>query len=135
MEREIVKADSAYHDMVGEVVVEDSIVNTSWDLHELAGLDHDEWSILSVKADAYSHGEKPRWSVYVNAIRKSDARGYENLKELEKAEGSIPVHSILCHALTFDDFIRTLKSIDIVIKAANFPNQHIVSRGDHPPQD
>lgn len=136
MEKEFVKADSTYRDMVGEVVVEDSF-SGGWDLYELAGLNRDEWRILSVQANAYSHGEEPRWNVYVNAIKLSDVpgEGFEGLKNLERDEGSIPVHNILCHALRFDDFVRTLKCIDIAIKFSNFPSQHIVSRGDFPIQE
>lgn len=136
MEKEFVRADSSYRDMVGEVVVEDSLIRDSWDLYELAGLDHDEWTILSVQAHAFSHGEEPKWSVYVNAVKRSDIPGnnFDGLKELESEHGSVPVHNILCHALRFDDFVRTLKSVDIAIKAANFPSQHIVSRGDFPVQ-
>lgn len=137
MENEVVKADSSYRDMVGEVVVEKSFIRDSWDLYELAGLDRDDWTILSVQAHAYSHGEVPRWTVCVNAVKIADipGKGFEGLKELEAAHGSIPVHNVQCHDLRFEDFVRTLKCIDIAVWASNFPHQHIVSRGDNPVQE
>lgn len=137
MEKEIVKLESTYKDMVGEIHIEDSIVNTSDDLYELAGLDHSEWSILSVDAFAFSHGADPKWHVYVNAFRKADwnVKSHEDMKALEAERGSIPVHNILLHDVTLDDYLRTLKSMHFVVKSQAFPTQDIVARGDHPEQE
>lgn len=137
MEKEMVKLESTYKDMVGEVHVEDSFVNTSLDLYELAGLDHREWSILSVDAFAFSHGAEPKWNVYVNAFRKADwdVEDYNGMKALEAERGSIPVHNILLHDVTFEDYVRTLKSIHFQVKSQGFPLQDIVARGDHPEQE
>lgn len=137
MDKEMVQLESTYKDMVGEIHIEDSFVNSSADLHELAGLDHSEWSILSVDAFAFSHGSEPKWNVYVNAFRKADwgVESYEDMKALEAERGSIPVHNILLHDVTLDDYIRTLKSIHFVVKSQGFPSQDIVARGDHPEQE
>lgn len=63
----IPSAESTYKDWRGTSCAENSLVNTSSDLYELAGLDHERWTILAIDIDAHSHGAPPDWNIRVYA--------------------------------------------------------------------
>ena len=69
------------------------MTNTSGDLYELAGLDHDRWQILAIDMTAHSHGEDPRWMVYVYAAdrHKHEVTQAEDWEKVAAQHNGIPV--------------------------------------------
>lgn len=131
-------ASTTYKDWTGTAAAENSMITASGDLHELAGLDRDRWSILGIDAHAHSHGADPRWTVHVYAFDRQGEEGagsYEELKALEARRGSVPVKDVQLHNVSLDDVIRCMKVIQIQLLTHNFTKLDIVELGDHPEQD
>ena len=132
-------ADKTLYDSewIGTASADNSIVNTSLDLYELAGLKGEGWSILAVDVHAFSHGAPPTWTVQVYAVNtdEEDINSFDDLKKLEDTRGSIPVKEIRLHDVDFDTIVKTMKSVQIQFRNRNFSKLEIVDRGDHPPQD
>lgn len=126
-----------YEDWSGTAAAENSAVNTSGDLYELAGLDRSEWQILGVEIDTFSHGEPSDWTVRVFAFnrRENGVSGYEDLKALEAREGSVPVTDVLLHGVTLEDVVRCMKYIGFRIELKNFRRLRVVEKSDFPVQE
>lgn len=136
MER-VEPASTSYRDWVGTAAAENSIIVGSGDLYELAGLDHERWSILGIDAWANSHGVDPDWTVHVYAFDKTAAEvsSHDELIALAAERGSVPVTDILLHNVGLDDLIRCMKTVHVQFRSPNFLELDVVDRGDHPPQD
>lgn len=131
-------AESTYKDWRGTSCAENSLVNTSSDLYELAGLDHERWTILAIDIDAYSHGEPPNWDIRVYAADHR-ALGVGRFEDWQRAAddhgGSIPVVDVLLHDLEFEDIIRCMKIIGIQLRLGSFDIPLTrTAYADHPEQ-
>lgn len=135
MER-VEPATTTYKDWVGTAAAENSVINTSGDLYELAGLDSRRWTILGIDMHAFSHGEDPRWTVHVYALdtQAEEVSSHETLTTLAERRGSLPVKDILLHGVALDDVVRCMKLIHVQLRSPHFPDLDIVERGDHPEQ-
>jgi len=129
-------ASTTYKDWVGTAAAEDSIITGSGDLYELAGLNRDQWSILSIDAFAHSHGQEPSWHVHVYAFDRAAAEvtSHADLKRLAAERGSLPVTDILLHDVDLDAVIRCTKVIHVQLSSPHFSDLDIVETRDHPIQ-
>ncbi|TDP29860.1 hypothetical protein [Nocardia ignorata] len=126
-----------YNDYIGVGAIEDSLVNTSLNLKELAGLNDGDWTIVGIEADAYSHGDPPRWTIGVYALnrREYNVTSFEDWQKLQAERGALPVKHILLHDVDFETLVRTTKGVHLQFLNPNVTKLEIVERGDHPPQD
>ena len=132
-------ARTTYPDWSGTSCAEDSFINTSGDLYELAGLDHDRWQILAIDLDAYSHGKDPSWSIYVYAADriKHEVTQAEDWDKVAAQRGGIPVVKVLLHDVDAADIIKCMKlmSIQLRDRATSPYNLIHTANADHPDQD
>lgn len=130
-------ASTSYTDWVGSAAAENSMIKGSNDLYDLAGLNHQEWSILAVDVTGFSHGADPDWDVMVYAVNTKDEsiERHEDLKALAAERGSIPVHQIALHNVTLDDIVKCMKLLTFQLISPYFPNLDIIKRGDFPVQE
>jgi hypothetical protein len=130
-------AGATFPDWKGTAAAEASFIKDSGDLYELAGLDHDRWTILGIDMHAFSHGAPPEWTVHVYAFDRHSAEvtSHETLKELETERGSIPVKDILLHNVSLEDVVRCMKFVQIQLLSRHFTKLDVVERGDHPAQN
>lgn len=129
-------------DWLGDAAMEDSMVNTSSDLYELAGLDHMQWVILDVEAFAFSHGRDPEWQINVRAFHcgeldPDDSGAFTRAIEEAKGEdGSIPVKDIKLHDVSLDDLVKCMKLVSFKVRNPHVAGDlRVVELGDHPQQD
>lgn len=137
-ERDMVQpATTTYHDWVGSAAAENSMIEGSGDLYELAGLNHEDWTILTVDMYAFSHGKDPDWHVDVYAVdRKGNGiESFEDMKRLEAEQGSLPVKEIALHGVSLEDIVRCMKVVHFQLTSPNFPALHVIERTDHPTQE
>jgi hypothetical protein len=135
--RLVTPASTTYPDWHGTTAAEGSMIDGSNDLHELAGLDHEEWSILGLEISGFSHGKPPSWDVRVYAFNRREfgVDDHEGLKQLEAERGAVPVREILLHEVDFDDIVRSMKLVGMQFLRRGFDRLETVELGDHPPQD
>lgn len=129
-------ATTSYKDWIGTAAAEDSMVHGSKDLHDLAGLDPDQWSILAVDMFTHSHGADPNWTVSIAALDRhsEEVANFEDLKALEAERGSLPVTHIVLHDVDLDDVVKCMKVIHFQLRSPHFQKLDIVDRGDFPVQ-
>ena len=115
------------------------MTNTSGDLYELAGLDHDRWQILAIDMTAHSHGEDPRWMVYVYAAdrHKHGVTQAEDWEKVAAQHDGIPVVKVLLHDVDAADVIKCMKLMSVQLRdRATSPYSLIhTANADHPDQD
>ncbi|MBF6446597.1 hypothetical protein IU429_02840 [Nocardia elegans] len=130
-------ATTTYKDWVGTAAAENSIVNTSLDLDELAGLKGEDSLILAVDISASSHGAPPDWDVFVYAVERGahGIKSFEDLERVEAERGSIPVKEILLHNVSLEDVVRCMKVVHFQLIHPEFQKLEVVERGDYPEQD
>ena len=132
-------ARTTYPDWRGTSCAEISMTNTSGDLYELAGLDHDRWQILAIDMTAHSHGEDPRWMVYVYAAdrHEHEVAQAEDWEKVAAQHDGIPVVKVLLHDVNADDVIKCTKlmSVQLRDRATSPYNLIHTANADHPDQD
>lgn len=132
-------ARTTYPDWKGTSCAEISMTNTSGDLYELAGLDHDRWQILAIDMTAHSHGEDPRWMVYVYAAdrHKHEVTQAEDWEKVAAQHDGIPVVKVLLHDVDAADVIKCMKLMSVQLRdRATSPYSLIhTANADHPDQD
>nr|WP_315502218.1 hypothetical protein [Actinomyces oris] len=133
-------ARTTYPDWSGTSCAEDSFINTSGDLYELAGLDHDRWQILAIDLDAYSHhGKDPSWNIYVYAADriKFEVTQTEEWDKVVAQRGGIPVVKVLLHDVNADDVIKCMKLMSVQLRARSTSSYRLIhtANADHPDQD
>lgn len=133
-------ARTTYPDWTGTSCAEDSMINTSADLYELAGLDDGRWQILAIDLDAYSHhGKDPSWSIYVYAADriKFEVTQTEEWDKVVAQRGGIPVVKVLLHDVNADDVIKCMKLLSVQLRARSTSSYRLIraADADHPDQD
>ncbi|WP_447646749.1 hypothetical protein [Nocardioides zeae] len=128
-------AGTTYPDWRGTVAAEDSLITASNDLYDLAGLKHDDWTILALEIFTVSHGKEPNWDVRVYACNRSEhgVDSYEDLRRLEES-GGVPVREILLHNVGLEDVVKSMKLVTFQLLRRDFENLVIVEKDDHPSQ-
>jgi len=133
-------ARTTYPDWPGTSCAEDSMINTSADLYELAGLDDGRWQILAIDLDAYSHhGKDPSWNIYVYAADriKLEVTQTEEWDKVVAQRGGIPVVKVLLHDVNADDVIKCMKLMSVQLRARSTSSYRLIraADADHPDQD
>ena len=132
-------ARTTYPDWSGTSCAEDSFTNTSGDLYELAGLDHDRWQILAIDMTAYSHGEDPSWNIYVYAADRieHEVTQAEDWEKVAAQHDGIPVVKVLLHNVDAGDVIKCMKLMSIQLRDRSTRSHHLIhtANADHPDQD
>ena len=133
-------ARTTYPDWTGTSCAEDSMINTSADLYELAGLDDGRWQILAIDLDAYSHhGKDPSWSIYVYAADriKFEVTQTEEWDKVVAQRGGIPVVKVLLHDVNADDVIKCMRLLSVQLRARSTSSYRLIRAADanHPDQD
>ncbi len=133
-------ARTTYPDWTGTSCAEDSMINTSADLYELAGLDDGRWQILAIDLDAYSHhGKDPSWSIYVYAADriKFEVTQTEEWDKVVAQRGGIPVVKVLLHDVNADDVIKCMRLLSVQLRARSTSSYRLIraADADHPDQD
>lgn len=133
-------AHTTYPDWTGTSCAEDSMINTSADLYELAGLDDGRWQILAIDLDAYSHhGKDPSWNIYVYAADriKFEVTQTEEWDKVVAQRGGIPVVKVLLHDVNADDVIKCMKLLSVQLRARSTSSYRLIraADADHPDQD
>lgn len=133
-------AHTTYPDWTGTSCAEDSMMNTSADLYELAGLDDGRWQILAIDLDAYSHhGKDPSWNIYVYAADriKFEVTQTEEWDKVVAQRGGIPVVKVLLHDVNADDVIKCMKLLSVQLRARSTSSYRLIraADADHPDQD
>ena len=110
------------------------MTNTSGDLYELAGLDHDRWQILAIDMTAHSHGEDPRWMVYVYAADRieHEVNQAEDWEKVAARHDGIPVVKVLLHDVDAADVIKCMKLMSVQLRdGSTRPTLTTRTRTDH----
>lgn len=132
-------ARTTYPDWPGTSCAEDSMINTSGDLYELAGLDDGRWQILAIDLDAYSHGKDPSWNIYVYAAdrTKHEVTQAEDWEKIAAQHNGIPVMKVLLHDVDADDIIKCMKRLSIQLRDRATSSYNLIhtANADHPDQD
>ena len=105
------------------------------DLYELAGLDHERWSILGIDLVAFSHGEPSDWDVRVYALDNQEhgVGSRDDLLSLEASRGSLPVVEVLLANVSLEDVVRAMKVVHFFqLLSRDWKTLDIVSRTNHP---
>ena len=114
------EVEMTYPDWTGTSGAEMSMMKEANDLYALAGLDHAQWSILSVDIIGFSHGSPPDWDVTVTAWH-CGLPPEERRAEFERvvSEGAIPVTEIRLEGVGMDDVVKCMKVVHIQLRARN----------------
>lgn len=138
MEREPVEpASTTYKDWVGTAAAENSMIASSGDLHKLAGLDAERWTVVAIDMWAHSHGEPPNWTVIVHAFDReaNAAEDFEGMRRLLDERGSVPVTSVQVHNASLEDVVKCMKVVHFQLRNPHLSGLDVVQRTDHPPQE
>lgn len=129
--------EAPYTDWTGSAAAENSMIDSSGDLYELAGLEHGDWTIIGVEFGTFSHGKPSNWEVHVFAVdrRKHGVESFEDMQELDVREGALPVTDILLHDVTLEDVVRCMKFVGFRLESPNFRQMRVVALADHPVQE
>lgn len=123
-------AETSYRDWIGTAAAEHSLLGSSGNLNDLAGLD-DSWIIVAIDAWTFSHGKDPYWRVKISAVAGDD---WKNQEQIVAQRGSLPVRNVEVHGASLDDVIRCMKVVHFQLRRPHAPTLDVAERTDHPPQ-
>jgi hypothetical protein len=122
-------AETSYKDWVGTAAAESSLLGSSGNLNDLAGLD-DSWVTVAIDAWTFSHGEDPDWTVQISAVAGND---WEDQERIVADRGSLPVRNVEVQGASLDDVIRCMKVVHFQLRLPHAPVLDVVERTNHPP--